>query len=142
MNDTTAGRSRRGSLSHVADLFSLAIADGFVSPEELTIIYAKGEALGLRQEDIDEAIRNPDAVQFDPPSSVAQTAVRIYDLAQVVLGDDHVDPKEMDVLRAFARRFGLRDEIVDELIEAVIQEMREGTSREDLEARIVREASK
>jgi hypothetical protein len=118
--------------SQVLDLFTLAIADGFVSPGELAIIYDKGRDLGMGQQEVDEAIQNPHRVSFEPPNSLVDAVARLYDLAQVLISDGTIDPREVSVLRSFAARFGIQERLIDQVVAALVEEVRAGTSRDAL----------
>src|SRR4051812_19295953 len=98
--------------SHVINLLTLAIADGFVSPEELTLIYEKGRNLGLTQDETDDVIQNPHRVVFNPPCSLVDAIAQLYDLACVVVTDGRVDLREVQVLRSFAQRFGIQESLI------------------------------
>ena len=118
--------------AQVLDMFNLAIADGFLAPEELAVIYSKGSELGLEREHIDEIIKNPDSVSLADPESLVEAIMRLYDLGVVLLSDGVIDPREVSLLRSFARRFLIRDDLVDGVVNAVIAEVRGGISRDDL----------
>jgi hypothetical protein len=125
--------------SHVINLFTLAIADGFVSPEELTLIYERGKDLGLNQAEIDDVIQNPHRVVFNPPASLVDAIAQLYDLACVVVTDGRVDLREVQVLGSFAQRFGIREPLIHSVVAALIEEVRAGTPREELVATLSRE---
>ena len=127
------------SKAQVVEMFSLAIADGFVSPEELTLIYARGAELGLGSQEVDEVILNPESVTFEPPESLVEAILRLYDLGKVVLSDNQIDPREVELLKTFAGRFGIRDDLLDSVVTAVIDEVKAGTSHGDLVALLAKE---
>jgi uncharacterized membrane protein YebE (DUF533 family) len=118
--------------SQVLDLFALAIADGFVSPEELALIHERGRELGLTSQQVEEVIANPDNVAFVAPSSLTDAIIRLYDLSCVLISDGVVDPREVQVLRSYAERFGVREKLVDPIVATLIDEVRAGTPREKL----------
>lgn len=127
--------------SQILDLFTLAIADGFVSPDELSIIYDKGKELGLDQQEVDDAIQNPHRVAFDPPGSLVDAVARLYDLARVLISDGTIDPREVGVLRSFAARFGVQDRLIDQVVSGLVEEVRAGTSREALIESLAKEVN-
>ena len=118
--------------SRVIELFALAIADGFVSAEELALIYEKGKQLGLTSAQVDEAIQNPHRVASNLPTSLLDAITRLYDLASVIVTDGKIDPREIEVMRAYAHRFGVAAELVDDVIAALVEEVRAGTPRDQL----------
>lgn len=131
--DVASARSR------IIDLLSLAIADGFVSPEELALIHERGRDLGLTADHINEIIANPHRVTFVEPATVPDAIVRLYDLAKVLLSDGSIDPREVDVMRSFARRFRIPSHLVSDVVAALVDEVRAGTTREALVAALTKE---
>jgi hypothetical protein len=129
------------SKSRVLEMFSLAIADGFVSPGELALIYSRGADLGLGRDQIDEIIQHPDGVAFVAPESLVETILRLYDLGAVVVSDDAVDAREVDLLKSFARKFSIREDLVDSIVGAVVEEVKAGTSHDELVETLSREMS-
>lgn len=128
--------------SHVLDLFTLAIADGFVSPEELAVIHAKAKDLGLSPNEVDEIIKNPHRVKFEAPASLVDAITRLYDLAHVLVTDGTIDPREVSVLRSFAQRFGIGDDLIDPIVTALVEEVRAGTSRDALVATLTEQVGR
>lgn len=129
----------RKATSRVLEMFHLAIADGFVSPEELALIYEKGAELGLGREQVDAIIRDPSAVAFDPPESLVETILRLYDLGKVVVSDDIVDDREVALLKSFAKKFQIREDLIESVVTAVVDEVRAGTSHDELVRTLTRE---
>jgi uncharacterized tellurite resistance protein B-like protein len=123
----------------VLEMFSLAIADGFVAPEELTVIYAKGAELGLEQSHVNEIVQNPYSVAFDEPSDLAEAIVRLHDLGVVMASDGVIDERELNLVRSFARRFGIKPELVDNVVSGIVDEIKAGTSRERLTEKLQKE---
>lgn len=125
--------------SQILELFTLAIADGFVSPDELALIYQKGEALGMDAAAVDDVIKNPHRVSFSSPESLVDAITRLYDLARVVLSDGTIDPREVSTMHAFARRFEIREDLIDPIVAALVEEVRAGTPRDALIAKLTEE---
>ena len=125
--------------SQVINMFTLAIADGFVSPEELTLVYKKGKELGLRREEVDEVIQTPHRVAFEVPTTLVGSITSLYDLARVVVTDGRVDPREVDLLRSYAVRFGISASLIDQVVLALVDEVRAGTPRDELVAKLTAE---
>ncbi len=118
--------------SHVVNMFAMAIADGTVTPEELAVIVEVGVASGLTAAQIDEIIANPHRIRFAPPPSLVDKIAQLYDLARVLVTDGRIDPREVDTLRGFARRFGLSRELAEGVVAGLVDEVRAGTPREVL----------
>ena len=127
--------------SQILDLFTLAIADGFVAPEELALIYEKGKDLGMGVGAVDDVIRNPHRVPFEAPSSLVDAIARLYDLACVLLTDGTIDPREVSTMHAFAKRFGIREELINPIVAALVEEVRAGTPRDELLAKLTKEVA-
>jgi hypothetical protein len=118
--------------ARVLEMFSLAIADGFVAPEELAVIYEKGEQLGLNHMHISEVIQDPYSVEFVEPEDITEAIGRLYDLGVVLLSDGIIDHRELSLIRSFAIRLGIEEHLVEPVLTALLDELKANTSRDDL----------
>jgi uncharacterized tellurite resistance protein B-like protein len=129
------GREAR-TRSELLDLYAMVIADSTVAPEELALLYERGRALGLTSADVDALITNSNSVPFVAPVDVPDAVGRLFDLTTVLHADGVVDPRELEVLRGFARRFGMPEGIINELVTKLVEEVRAGADRGQLLAEV------
>lgn len=119
--------------SHFMDLFLLAISDNETDPNEIELLYNLGFQKGFTKEQIDEIIANPHKVRFIKPTSLIEAIDRLYDLAQMVLADGIIHPNEIEYCKKIALRFQIIDKnIIDDLIENLIEEVKKGVDKETL----------
>jgi hypothetical protein len=125
--------------TQVLDMFSLAIVDGFVAPEELAVIYSKGEELGITRAHVDEILKNPHRVKYHAPVDLVDAIMRLFDLGLVVASDGVIDVREVSLLKSFAKRFGIADALLDTVVENIIDEVKAGTPRRKLVDTLMKE---
>lgn len=113
MNDTLK--------SHFLNLYSLALSDTQITPEELTFLYHFGEERGVPSNSIDEILLNPHNVSFQVPESIDLRIEYLYDFVRMILVDDKILPDEVLSFKKFALRFGFIDENIDSIFNYLIE---------------------
>jgi len=117
---------------HLMNLFTIAIADNNVDPNELNFLYQIGIENGITQEQIDEIIANPQKQRFVLPTSPIDAITQLYDIITMVLIDKKIHPFEVSFSKSFALKLGISEIIIDELIEKLIEEISSGRSKESI----------
>ena len=114
------------------NLFSMAIADSSLDPAEINFLYELGLQKGFSKEYIDNVIANPHKARFVKPSTLLEAIDQLYDLVRMVLSDGKIHPHEVELCKSFAKRFGISEEIIDELIEKLIDQVNAGVPKQEL----------
>lgn len=125
-------RITNGQRNYFTNLFQVALADNEVSPAELNFLYELGISRGFFKEQIDEIIANPHKTRFEKPHSLIEAIEQLYDLVQMLWMDGKVHLHEVELIKSFAKRFDINDEIVEELVETLIEQVKAGISKSDL----------
>lgn len=118
--------------NYFTNLFQVVLSDSQIDPAELNFLYELGIERGFSKEQIDEIIANPHKTRFEKPHSLIQAIELLYDLVQMVLKDGKIHLHEVELCKSFARRFDIEGEIIDELIETLIEQVRAGASKEKI----------
>ncbi|MGA1865358.1 MAG: hypothetical protein ACMUHX_09870, partial [bacterium] len=56
----------------------------------------------------------------------------LYDFAQMVLADNNIDPREIEVFSDLCRRLGFVEDNIPDLIDFLIEETKNGSSKENI----------
>lgn len=75
-------------------LFLIAISDNDCSPEERQLLYEIGARKDFSPEEIDHLVSNPQLVKTKFPKKLSERVDFVYDLAQMILIDGTIDPRE------------------------------------------------
>src|ERR1039458_7002800 len=109
--------------NHFTNLYLVAIADGTCDDAELNFLYELGTRKGLSKEQIDSIICNPHKARFIKPDSLIEAIEQLYDMGQMVCADGKIHPYEVDLCKSFSRKFDIKDELIDEVVERLIDEV-------------------
>lgn len=107
--------------NHFIALYSMALADARIDFRELKELYKIAERKGVDQKQIEEWLLTPCESKSYVPDSSEKKMEFLYDLARVIVADNHVDDSEIEVLKKYCVRFGYEYEIIPETIEFLIQ---------------------
>jgi hypothetical protein len=109
--------------NYFTNLYLIAISDGVCHASELEFLYNLGEQKGLTTEQIQHIIENPHKARFIKPDTVIEAIEQLYDMGQMVCADGRIHPYEVDLCKSFSRKFELRDDMIDEIVEKLIDEV-------------------
>lgn len=115
---------------HLLNLLRIAMADSELDPRELALIYEFAKRGGLEVEVIQQLLENPHQLRAHQPSSESELLGQLHDLAALVVADTKIDVREVAVLREVIRQYGVGPEKAQRLVEAVIDGVRRGVSRD------------
>lgn len=112
---------RNKKLSHLKSLVEVAFADGKLETNELQLLESFASKLGLTMEDVQDIKNNPDAYRFNPPSSDKAKILLLYDLVKVMLVDNEIHEKEVEICKSIAVRLNILPRMIDEMIAFIIE---------------------
>lgn len=117
---------------HLLNLLHIAMADSELDPRELALIYEIAKRGGLQVEEIQQLLENPHQLRAHQPSSESEMLGQLHDLAALVIADEKVDVREVTFLREVILQYGIGTDRAERLVEAVIEGVRRGVSRDAL----------
>ena len=114
------------------DLYSMVMADGIVHPKEMETLYRIGlEKYGLSQEEIMENVLSSGSSSMIPDLPEERIAV-LYEMAEIAWADGELDESERNMLRRYATLYGINEENIDELVDFLLDQAKNGVSEEDV----------
>jgi hypothetical protein len=120
--------------SHFANLCQLALADAFVTKDELEYLNKLCSNFNLDKEDFDYIMDNAYSIPFYAPKTSMERLEQIYDLVRMVLIDDIIDERKVFLCVEVAEKLGFKAHVVGDLIKALVnvnEETGEDTLLED-----------
>jgi hypothetical protein len=106
--------------SHFANLCQLALADAFVTKDELEYLNKLCAHFNLNKEDFDYIMDNAYSIPFYAPKSSMERLEQIYDLVRMVLIDESIDERKVLLCIGVAEKLGFKAHIVGDLIKALV----------------------
>jgi hypothetical protein len=106
--------------SHFANLCQLAVVDAVVTREELEFLTKLRTEYGLSQEELDYVMENAFSIRFVAPQKSMDRLAQVYDMVRLVVLDDIIDERKVNLCVKVAQDLGFRPHIVGDLIKALV----------------------
>ncbi|WP_437368358.1 hypothetical protein [Maribacter litoralis] len=116
--------------SHFKNLLAVAMADGNLDNIEFDYIMQLADKCYMSRDEVKRVIDFPEAITFHPPKTNRERFDQMYDLVTVMLIDDRIDEREMQLCKVFAMKLGFKPAIVDKLVLDLIDNAVEGVAKE------------
>lgn len=102
--------------SHLKNLMVLAMADGHLAEIEEHLLVAIAHRLGLSEENVAAIKGDLENVKFVLPKKYDDRIEQFSDLLTLMAIDGNIDPEEEEVCREFASKYGLMDQVIEDMI--------------------------
>ncbi len=113
-------------------LYCMILADGIIDIREMETLYRIGrENYGIEAETINNAVREC-GTSFNLPEEPNEKIALLYNLAEIALADDNLDPSEKSLIKKYALRMGFLEENIDGIIKFLIEKARQKASLEQV----------
>ncbi len=107
--------------SHFLSLFNVALIDNELAPEEQEYLYDLGASHGISPESMDTILRHENLEDsWAMPESAEQRLAQVFDLVCMMLADNRLDEREVELCVKLARKLGFRENILGGLVKALI----------------------
>ncbi len=107
--------------NYFLNIFSIALADIEIHPNEVGILYDIGLEKGFtKMEEVGKILSDPHKIEFYIPETGDEKFDQLYNLSLMIFADREIQKEEMDTIKLISNRFGIKDEFVEPLINALI----------------------
>lgn len=104
-------------LEHFKNLVAVANADGIFDESELEFLSERAIEIGLKQEEVDEIIKNADKLQFMVPMNKEDREDQLSDIVFMSMIDGSIHEKEYGLCLNISKRLDLGKKYLDHVIE-------------------------
>jgi uncharacterized membrane protein YebE (DUF533 family) len=104
--------------SHLQNLVALAKADGHFHEQEKEFLYKMGIKYQLKPKQVENILASEEPVALLMPDTFHQKVALLYDTVGMMMADGVIDEREMTFCRRMFRRFGFKDGLIQDMIEA------------------------
>ena len=110
----------------------MVIADGIVEAKELEALYRIGrETYKLSPDEINAYVVSAGS-SFVAPDKMDDRVSILYEMAEIAWADGVIDKTEKDLLSRYAIRLGFLEENANDIAEFMLQQVKDGISKEDV----------
>lgn len=122
--------------SHIKSLWEVVMADGKIHEDELKLMYSLGAELKMSKREIDKIKDEGDSISFMVPETDEQRFEFIYNFTCMMMADDDIDYREMEICKNYAAELGFKKSIVDELVKSISSNVSVGNSKKETYERL------
>lgn len=136
LNDIFLSPKKKKGKSHLRNLMNVALADGVLDDSEYTFLKNIASKFEISDNEVDKLkIEIQRKSNFELDKGINRFD-QIFDLINMMMIDNHIDNREMNMCKVFAKKIGFDSRIVDELVDSVIQNITIGNNLEETRKRV------
>lgn len=121
---------------HLRNLMNMAMADGVLDDTEYDFLKNIASKYEIPVNEVDKLkIEIAKQSGYNVEKSLNRFD-QIYDLVKMMMADNHIDKREMQMCKVFAKKIGFAVQHVDEIVDSVIQNITIGNSAEETRKRL------
>lgn len=105
--------------NHIKSLLALSKSDGHLHQKEIEVLYEIGRRYGLKDRQIKEMIDSEEKFEVYVPDNFHDKMNILYDMVLMVHADGIVEKKEIEFCQDVVKKFGMKKEIVQWIIDEV-----------------------
>ena len=122
--------------SHMKNLIEMAAADGNFADVEYGLLKSIAKRNNISESQLKDIKENPASVHLEVPADKAEKFHQLYDLVHMMSIDDEVHSEERKICNLIAIKFGYNREIVDDLIDSIESNIKNGIDPDDAMLRL------
>ena len=107
---------RKKTRSHLKDLVRVALADEILKDEEKQFLERVATNAGIGPEELKEIIDEVTHIEFIPPTELDQKFEQLFNIARLIMIDDHIHEKEIEYCIHFGHTLNFDDQFTKKLI--------------------------
>lgn len=130
-------RNGKGSAkSHMKNLIEMAAVDGNFDDVEYGLLKSIAKRNGISESQLKEIRSNPGGIQLEIPTDKKEKFHQFYDLVHMMTVDNAVHNEEKKLCSLFAVKFGYPRPRIEELIELIGANIRNGQGHDETMRRV------
>lgn len=117
--------------THFLALYSLMLSDGTIDITELEVLYKIGIQRGISKDEINAYVMSP-GTMYMAPNTFEEKVAMLYDFALLAWADGKIVEEEKKLIKTFCIKFGFLKENAEKITEFLLEEVKNGTTEEEL----------
>ncbi|MDP4678757.1 MAG: TerB family tellurite resistance protein [Cyclobacteriaceae bacterium] len=117
--------------SHIKSLWEVVLADGKIHDDELKLMYSLGAELNMSKREVDNIKKDIDNISFIVPETDEQRFEFIYNFTCMMMADDDIDYREMEICKNYAVELGFKKNLVNELVKSISSNVSAGNDKKE-----------
>ncbi len=122
--------------SHMKNLIEMAAVDGNFHQTEYELLKKIAGRNSISEHQLKEIQKNPAGTKLEIPKDKREKFHQLYDLVHMMTIDNAIHPEEQNLCGLFAIRFGYDRKNVDEIIQTIRANIKNGLGHDEAMKRI------
>ncbi len=122
--------------SHMKNLIEMAAKDGNFDDVEYKLLKEIAKRNNISESQLNAIKEKPHEVAFEIPADKKERFNQLYDLVHMMIVDDEIHPEETKLCNLFAIKFGYERSKVDELINTIQSNIKNGNDSNNTMKRV------
>ena len=122
--------------SHMKNLIEMAAVDGNFEEVEMKLLSKLAKKNGISESQLKDIRKNSGGIEFEIPKDEKEKFHQLYDLVHMMSVDNNVHRDEQNLCTLFAIKFGYQRAHVNELLDAVRLNIKNGQSYDETMKRV------
>jgi len=93
-------------MSHLKNIFTIALADGEIDSEELNTIFSIAQKIGITKEEFDYVVNNNDSIKNKVPVAFKDKHMQLCHLVAMMFVDGKIDINELNYCYQLSEKLG------------------------------------
>lgn len=119
------------------NILALFLANDKIESRYLSCLLKWGIQLQLSPEEVNNAGKGFDQLQFDLPKTKVESIEAIYHLVQMIYLDKVVEDRELEVAGIYAEKLGFKKELVGELFKSIATAVYDGATSQEVRKEVL-----
>lgn len=108
-------------MSHIKNLYSVAVADGELDNLEEAFLFARAASFNIPKEEVIKLMIEPSSVKFYPPAKFGNKMLQMHDLVHMMLLDGKIHEAELAICKEIAEKLNILPGVVDGIIKDIMK---------------------
>ncbi len=122
--------------SHMKNLIEMAAVDGNFEEVEMKLLRSLAKRNSISESQLQDIRKNSAGIEFEIPKDKKEKFHQLYDLVHMMSVDNNVHRDEQSLCTLFAIKFGYQRAHINELLEAVRLNIKNGQSHDETMKRV------
>jgi uncharacterized tellurite resistance protein B-like protein len=131
-SDFITHHGKRVNKEAFVHLVQISRVDGKINKDEMELLHKEGKKFGLTDPEIDKLIHSERDHHYHPPYSLEEKFDHLYNIAEMILADEIIKENEKKMIRRFAIEAGFEYAKIEDLINLLLEGIKENTDEEVL----------
>ena len=93
-------------MSHLKNIFTIALADGEIDSEELNTIFTIAQKIGITKEEFDHVVNNNESIKNKVPVAFKDKHMQLCHLVAMMFVDGQIDSNELNYCYQLSEKLG------------------------------------